>query len=182
MQKPKAKKLFFIIPLFIISTLLFACSEEKPSKPAADPDSPPNAISISSKVIVDGDEIEFDAYNIEGDNYFKLRDLAYVLSRTEKQFDVGWDNKNDAITLTSGKLYTVTGGELANRETENKYAAPTNSKIYLDGEEISLTAYNIEGNNYFNLTDIAQAFDFGVDWDREKNTIVIDTGKSYKPQ
>jgi len=180
MQQPKAKKLFVIIPLVTV-ILLFACGEN--DNLAAAPDTePPNAISISSKVTVNGDEIEFDAYNIEDDNYFKLRDLAYVLSRTEKQFDVGWDNENDAITLTSGKLYTVIGGELAERETGNKYAAPTNSKIYLDGKEILFTAYNIEDNNYFNLRDIAEAFDFGVDWDREKNTIVIETGKSYNPE
>jgi len=60
-----------------------------------------------------------------------------------------------------------------------KTAVPTSSKILLDGKEVAFTAYNIDGNNYFKLRDIGQAFDFGVDWDGARNTIVIDTGKGY---
>ena len=40
----------------------------------------------------------------------------------------------------------------------------------------------ISGNNYFKLRDIGQMFDFGVDWDSARNTIVIDTGKGYTPE
>ena len=115
-------------------------------------------------------------------NYFKLRDLAFVLSGTEKQFEVGWDEKNNAISLTSGKQYTVVGGEMVGKGEGAKIPVPTTSKIYLDGKEISFTAYNIGGNNYFKLRDIGQAFDFGVTWDGTKNTIVIDTSKSYTPE
>jgi len=43
----------------------------------------------------------FEAYNIGGNNYFKLRDLAYVLNGTAKQFEVGYDNATKAITLIS---------------------------------------------------------------------------------
>ena len=60
-----------------------------------------------------------------------------------------------------------------------KEAAPTDSRIYLNGREVQFTAYNIDGNNYFKLRDIGEAFDFGVDWDGARNTIVIDTGKGY---
>ncbi|MDR2442720.1 MAG: hypothetical protein LBE31_04280, partial [Deltaproteobacteria bacterium] len=59
---------------------------------------------------------------------------------------------------------------------------PTTSKITLDGAEVSLTAYNIGGNNYFKLRDIGAAFDFGVTWDSAKNTIVIDTSIGYTPE
>ncbi|MEG0798795.1 MAG: WG repeat-containing protein, partial [Acidaminococcaceae bacterium] len=49
------------------------------------------AISSAQKVTVNGKDVAFDAYNINGNNYFKLRDLAFALSGSEKQFDVGWD-------------------------------------------------------------------------------------------
>ena len=45
-----------------------------------------------------GEKKAFDAYNIEGSNYFKLRDLAYVLNGTDKQFEVGWDAAANAIS------------------------------------------------------------------------------------
>ena len=39
-----------------------------------------------SKVTVDGKEIIFDAYNIDGSNYFRLQDISHVLKGTTKQF------------------------------------------------------------------------------------------------
>ena len=137
------------------------------------------AVSSSQKVLVNGMEIPFDAYNIDGSNYFKLRDLAYVLSGTEKEFEVGYDETTKAITLTSGKAYTAIGGEMAAKVAGDKTATPTTSKIYLDGKEIAFTVYNIDGNNYFKLRDVGEAFDFGIDWDGEKNIITIDTIKGY---
>jgi hypothetical protein len=88
--------------------------------------------------------------------------LAYILNGTEKQFEIGWDSEKNAISLTSGKPYTIIGGEMKGKGTENKTAVPTASKIYLDGKEINLTAYIIDGNNYFKLGDIGKAFDFYV--------------------
>jgi hypothetical protein len=136
----------------------------------------------AADILVNGEDVAFDAYNIGGNNYFKLRDLAYCLSGTEKQFEVGWDGANNAITLTSGKAYTAVGGEMTGKGVGNKSASPTSSKIYLDGKEISFTAYGLYGNNYFKLRDIGQVFDFGVGWDSSRNTIVIDTGKGYTPE
>jgi len=37
-----------------------------------------------------------------GNNYFKLRDIAYLLSGTKGQFNVRWDKENERILLTSG--------------------------------------------------------------------------------
>ena len=143
---------------------------------------PAAASPTASTVIVNGKNVAFDAYNINGNNYFKLRDLAFILSGTEKQFEVGWDADNNAISLTSGKAYTAVGGEMEGKGAGSKIANPTSSKIYLDGKEISLTAYNIGGNNYFKLRDVGQTFDFGVTWDGAKNTIVIDTSMGYTPE
>ncbi|MDR1574019.1 MAG: hypothetical protein LBS24_06885 [Clostridiales Family XIII bacterium] len=151
-----------------------------PSAPAGS--ASPTAKPTASTVIVGGESVAFDAYNINDNNYFKLRDLAFTLSGTEKQFEVGWDSANNAIALTSGKAYTSVGGEMEGKGADDKTAAPTSSKIILDSKEVSLTAYNIGGNNYFKLRDIGAAFDFGVDWDGAKNTIVIDTSKSYTPE
>lgn len=42
----------------------------------------------ASKVSVNGKDVSFEAYNIEGNNYFKLRDLAKALTGSNKQFEV----------------------------------------------------------------------------------------------
>jgi hypothetical protein len=137
---------------------------------------------MASAVLVNGENILFDAYNINNNNYFKLRDLAYTLSGTKKQFEVGWNGKTNAISVTSGAAYTPVGGEMSSKGAEAKTAAPTGSAVYLDGTKVSLTAYNIKNNNYFKLRDIGQALDFGVEWDGEDQTIKIDTGKGYTPE
>lgn len=137
------------------------------------------ATPISSKVIVDGNEISFDAYTIEGNNYFKLRDLATVVSETEKEFEVTWDGEKNAINLISNKTYTLLGGEMTKGDGKPKTPVLNTSIIYKDGKELKLTAYTINGSNYFKLRDIAEAFDIGVTWDSNTKTIGIDTTTGY---
>ncbi|MCL1982458.1 MAG: amidohydrolase family protein [Clostridiales bacterium] len=136
----------------------------------------------AATVLVNGENVSFDAYNIEGNNYFKLRDLAYVLSDSDKPFEVEFNQAENAIYLTSGEEYTAIGGEMSGKGEGNKTPLPTKQVIFLDEEEVSFTAYNIEGNNYFKLRDIGEAFDFGVDWDDASKTISIDTAKGYTPE
>lgn len=133
----------------------------------------------SSTVLVNGEKIDFDAYHINGNNFFKLRDLAYTLNDTDKQFEVEWDDANKAISLKSRNPYTEVGGEMESKGTGNKKATPTISKILLDDEEVSFTAFHIEGNNYFKLRDIGRAFDFSVEWDAANKIIAIDTSMPY---
>lgn len=138
-----------------------------------------SAVSTSSKVLVNGSAVEFDAYNIKNSNYFKLRDVAKVVSGTDKQFEVTWDGSKDAINLISGKAYTVAGGELSKGDGTAKNAALSTSLIYKDGVVVLLTAYTIDGSNYFKLRDLGQAFNFNVSWDAASNAITIDTTSNY---
>jgi len=133
----------------------------------------------SANILVDGKKISFDAYNINNNTFFKLRDLAYVLGGTQKQFDVSWDNKNKAINLISNKSYTVVGGEMLAGDKVMKYPLYNGSKIFKDNIEINLLSYTIDGNNYFKLRDIAQYFDIGINWNQVTQTIEINTKESY---
>lgn len=138
------------------------------------------ATSTSSKVLVNGKAVSFEAYAINGNNYFKLRDVAMAINNTDKNFEVSWDGTKNAINLISSKLYTVAGGELkVSGKKTSQTANLSTSKIYMDGEEINLTAYTIGGSNYFKLRDLASVIDFGVVWDGNTNTIGIDTSIEY---
>ena len=138
------------------------------------------ATPTASAVIVDGEEIEFDAFLIGANNYFKLRDLAYVLNGSDKQFNVEWDAAANAILLTSGEAYEAVGGEMVASAVEGvQIPTPTASTIYLDDEEIELDAFLIGGNNYFKLRDIMEIFDVYVDYDEDDDIITLDTSKGY---
>lgn len=132
-----------------------------------------------STVRVNGVVTAFDAYTIGGNNYFKLRDIAKVISGSAKQFDVTWDGDKNAINLLSGKVYSVVGGEMETSTSATQVTAKINTAtIYLDGAVIALTAYTINNNNYFKLRDLGKALNFGVDWDGLTSTIFIDTNMS----
>ena len=129
----------------------------------------------SSAVYVDGIPVLFEAYNIDDYNYFKLRDLAFVINGTPSQFGVVWDGAKNAITLTCGAPYVKDGSEMGAAGTSAKLAYPTDSAVYLDGASIKLTAYNIDGYNYFKLRDVGQAVGFDVDWNEAIEAIIIET-------
>lgn len=139
------------------------------------------ALPTVSVVLVNGETVQFDAYNIGGANYFKLRDLAYALNGTQKQFAVEWNASANAISLISGQSYEPVGGEMSAGSGATQTPVRTTSKILLNGAAVSMDAYNIGGNNYFKLRDVGVALNFGVDWDAGANTVIINTSKGYTP-
>lgn len=132
----------------------------------------------NAPVILDGKNVVFDAYEIADNNYFKIRDLASVLSGTDRQFEVSWDAANQSIQLTSGIPYTPVGNELTKGTGQNQNAKVSNAKITLNGASLTLMAYEINGNTYFKLRDLGEALGFVVDWDSAQNTILINTTSS----
>ncbi|MCR8643436.1 hypothetical protein NV379_12315 [Paenibacillus sp. N1-5-1-14] len=138
------------------------------------------ATPTDSKVEVNGKNVSFEAYTINGFNYFKLRDLAMAINGSEKNFEVSFDEAKNAIALTSKKAYTPAGGELTVSDKSNLQVSETSATILLDGKEVQVTAYSINGSNYFQLRDIGRMMNFGVAWDGEASIIKIDTKAEYK--
>ncbi len=128
------------------------------------------------KVYVDGAEAKVAAYTIDGNNYFKLRDIATVLNGTSKQFDVGWDNTNKAISLISNHAYTPVGGELETISSQAVTAAVSTAKVYKDGNPMGYSGYIIDGNNYYKLRDVLESFGVDITWDAENQRMDISTG------
>lgn len=135
-----------------------------------------------AKVIVDGKEIAFDAFLIEGSNYFKLRDLAMAMREGSKPFGVTWDSNTSSIVLSPNQIYQAIGGELAPADngSAQRYV-PNAQKIFLNGKEVKLAAYMINGYNYFKLREVAAQFDFGVTWDGPVQSIRIQSDAKYVP-
>lgn len=134
------------------------------------------AVPTSSKVLLNGNDVNIEAYNIDNSNYFKLRDIAKILDGSKKSFNVEWDNSKNAINIVKNKKYSPVGMELASyNEKRSKSAVKSSSEVYLNGEKVTLTAYNIDGNNYFKLRDIAGTLDFEVMWDAVQNAVIIET-------
>lgn len=167
-----------------------------------------HAKGTALEIPVDGETVVFEAYNIEGNNYVKLRDVAMAMDGTDAKFNVTWDNTKKAIDMITGASYDAVGTELPvqkqleKEEAEDKErekqgyftsmdmgltrfypesqnASANTAKIYLDGEAVEMKAYNIGGNTYFKLRDLGQVLDFNVAWNAATQTVTLDTSQGY---
>ena len=132
-----------------------------------------------TKLNIDGETKTLIAYNINDNNYFKLRDVANVLKGTNAHFDVLWNEEKQAIELISGTDYS-TDESVTSEKIENAAPVKSDVTIYKDGIEILLNAYNINDNNFFKLRDLASAIDFNVDYNESINTIEVFTAEPYE--
>ena len=53
------------------------------------------ATPSTHKVYVDGEKANVAAYEINGNNFFKLRDIAAILNGTDAQFEVTWERRGE---------------------------------------------------------------------------------------
>lgn len=127
---------------------------------------------------LDGMTVQPAGYNINDENYFKLRDIAYILNSKKHSFNVGYDNKTNSIALTLGTAYVPVGGELA-ASVANPKAQPSTAQVLIGGKSVVMTSYNIGGNNYFRLRDIGAHIGFGVDYVDHVITLTSGSAVSY---
>lgn len=126
------------------------------------------------KLSVDGTDVDCDKYNIDGSNYFKLRDLAYLLSKSDSRFSVAFDAESNAVTVVPGGDYVPVGGELERGKDLSKTAVASKQSVLINGEAVEgISVYNIGGNNYFKLRDLGSALGFTVAFDADANTAIV---------
>ena len=130
----------------------------------------------AQKLTVNGSYISCDIYNIDGSNYFKLRDLAALMNGTRSQFAVGYDEATRTVSITLGEPYTEIGGELQIAEDKSGSAVPSAQTILINGTPRSdLSVFNIGGNNFFKLRDLGAAVGFEVDYDEATKTMIVES-------
>ena len=133
------------------------------------------SVLSTQKLTVNGEEIDCEKYNIDGNNYFKLRDLAYLLNGTNSQFAVDYDEAAKTVVITTGEAYKAVGGELEVGADKSASTVASAQTIKIDGETVTdLTVYNIGGNNYFKLRDLGKAVHFYVHYDEATRTMLVD--------
>ena len=136
-----------------------------------------NALTASSshtKLLVDGAEVQVSGYTVNNSNYFKIRDIAMIVRTSAAKFDIAWDENLSAVSISRGSKYTIVGGELSSTEAAINVEQNT-APVYVDGEPKEFLSYNINGNTYFKIRDIADMAGFAVDWDNDAQAIIIRT-------
>ena len=52
-------------------------------------------------------------------------------------------------------------------------------RVFVDGREVQMEAYVINGNNYVKLRDIGEQVGFNVYWDSDNGCVQVESGKPY---
>ena len=125
---------------------------------------------------LDGESVEIGGYLINQNNYYKLRDLAAILSGTKSQFNVTFNKEKKQIELELGKPYEKLDTDLQAMKHDKTEAKMLTNNILVDGEEVMLKAALIDQNNYVKLRDLADVVGFSVGYNKETQDILLNTG------
>lgn len=178
------------LPVTVTEAPIFAPTETVTETPAAVPEyhaaaaAPSNlkATLSTSNVAVDGFQVWPEGYCINQENYYKLRDIAYMLIGKGTAFDVVWDDQYQCVSMITGRNYTIAGGEMqVSGSAQITKLVPAYSEVRLNGQLVQMTGYNINNNNYYRIRDVAPLIGFGIDWDSATSTVVIDSKTAVAP-
>ena len=86
--------------------------------------------------------------------------------------------KNTGLVLC-GLVLGLSLSAPAAQAVESLKATLSTNRILVDGQEVRLTAYNINGNNYVMLRDIGKTVGFNVYWNGDAKCVQIESDKPY---
>lgn len=143
---------------------------------ASSTDGTVSAIQSSAQVYLNDSSISISGYVIGGNTYYKLRDLAYALRDTTSCFDVEWNAVENQVEVYTQQPYS---GEKDDSQgswwIRPVKAAQTKAQLTVDGRAVDITAYNVDGNNYYKLRDMGELLSFSVYWLEESRSICLYT-------
>lgn len=167
------KKISLLLAILVLVTLIpIAFAESKTVE----------AVKNTKKVTLDGEEVMVGAYDVEGYNYLKLRDVAAILNGKKCQFDVGYDKPTKLITVELAKGYEKLEGDLAEIKDEKAKAIIRVIKILVNGEEKEVKTALINENNYMQLRDLGSLVGLGVGYDKVNKVIQLKSDAEVKEE
>ena len=86
--------------------------------------------------------------------------------------------KNTGLVLC-GLVLGLSLSAPAAQAVESLKATLSTNRILVDGQEVHLTAYNINGNNYVKLRNIGEQVGFNVYWDSDAKCVQVESSRPY---
>lgn len=132
-----------------------------------------NAKVSSQSVVLDGKDTGVKGYNINDNNYFKLRDIAALLDGKDAEFNVSYDNDRSAVMITSKSDYKKTDEDLVPLKDSKSEVKKSSHNVFVNGVRHSFKVYTIDGYNYFQLRELGRTIGFDVNFDEENNSVLL---------
>lgn len=131
------------------------------------------ASPATAQISVNGTPVTLPAYNIDGSNYVRVRDVAVLLRDLPGGYDVQWNAAMNRVELTSMASYTPLGTESAPLPAGNRTVYSIIEPTAADGMQHMVAAYNIDGNTFYKLRSLGSLCGFTVDWDDASQTVLV---------
>lgn len=126
-----------------------------------------------ANVSVNGTAAKLPAYNIRGNNYVRVRDVAALLKDTASGFDVQWNAAEHRVELTSFSVYTPIGIENKTLPEDKRTVQSITEPTVVDGAANMVAAYYLDGYTYYKLRSLGDLCGFAVDWNNDTQTVEV---------
>nr|WP_308506565.1 polysaccharide deacetylase family protein [uncultured Agathobaculum sp.] len=131
------------------------------------------AVPALATVSVNGVQSKLPAYNINGSNYVRVRDVAVLLKDTPSHFDVQWNNAQCRVELASFTPYTPIGTENKPLPEGERTVKSVTEPTVVDTVPNMVAAYQLDGYTYYKLRSLGDLCGFYVDWNNETHVVEV---------
>ncbi len=166
-------KRFFAMMLAVCMMGTTAFAEELPAKIVT-------AIPNQQEVVFDGHREMMQCYNINGYNYFRLRDMAQKITdhieNEQHHFNVAYNKEFKFISVGIGKEYMpVEGAAEYSIGAEPKMGVLSEARVLTDDMRayFNLEGYVIDGYTFYKLRDLTGKLGIRTNWCAVENVIEL---------
>ena len=140
-----------------------------------------SAVTANFPTKVNGKAVPLVAYNYNGNNYVKVRDLAMIVNGTSKNFGIDYNADTKVVDIKKNTAYTPAGVELVELDPGiRKTFIWSNDAWSIDGTAKELKVLKIEGANYVQVRELlGEVLDMEIIYNASSREILINTANSY---
>lgn len=128
---------------------------------------------------VNGVRMPFRAFNVAGQDYINIFEVAISLSNTDARFSPRWKVRNYSLSIVSGRAFPFVGVNLPTITPTDNTAALVNVGVIFDNQRVDLTAYRVGNSVYFNLRQVAALLDVDIEHSATDNTVQLTADLTY---
>lgn len=134
-------------------------------------------LPVSADLLVDTKSVTLHGYNVEGYDYYPLKDIAYILRDSDKAFNIV--EEDGKISLVKNQSYNKNHTLFKGGDVIDGSASYVTQNFYIDDVRYTYSVSKVDGQIFMRLADITQLFDMCMVYNHVKDEIVIDTTKGY---
>jgi len=130
------------------------------------------------EVLINDTATSLLVYEIDGNIYVDLFELASELSGTDKRFFPYWDERHKILHLTSETSFIRNEQDSKQVTVDEMTVTPIDLFAFLDGNQAAVSAYSVDDNIFLNLQETADFMTLVIYRELSENALDIFTNQT----